>query len=246
MTVLQLPENYRCPPEVIDLANSLLAHNTSHSADKQILKARKQANREEPIRLRAFQSFSDEAEWIASDIARRDLPTRALCVVLARARKLLEEILGKLTEKGVSAYLAVRKDEWTSVPMQLLHAWLRLANARQDRDQLRRVCKSFYAVEGIDLEVKDIISAAATYEGDYLRTFAIVALSRTELESATRVFVGQSLLKLADCLNHRAFVTDCFAWFDHLVDAQVTPGDASSNLRRWSETFKKRTNITLA
>jgi DNA helicase II / ATP-dependent DNA helicase PcrA len=37
--------------------------------------------------------------------------------------------------------------------------------------------------------------------------------------------VGQSLFKLADRLDHRAFIADCFAWFDHLVDGQVTAGD---------------------
>jgi DNA helicase-2/ATP-dependent DNA helicase PcrA len=41
MAVIQLPENYRCPPEVIDLANKLIVHNISRTVDKLELKARK-------------------------------------------------------------------------------------------------------------------------------------------------------------------------------------------------------------
>jgi DNA helicase-2/ATP-dependent DNA helicase PcrA len=189
MEVFQLPENYRCPPAVIDLANRLISHNISRSSEKEALRARKQLNSAEAIRVREFPSFDQEAEWIADDIAGRTVSDRARCVVLARARRLLEDILAKLTEKGVSAYLAVRKDDWASSPMRLMHSLLRLANARQDRNQLRRVCKSFYAVEGVDLAVKDIISTAATYEGDYLRAFGTVALARRELEPETVDFL---------------------------------------------------------
>jgi DNA helicase-2/ATP-dependent DNA helicase PcrA len=226
MSVLQLPENYRCPPEVIDLANSLIAHNVSRSADKQALRARKRITGQQHIRLKSFRQFGDEAEWIANDIAARDLPARARCVVLARARKLLEEILAKLEKRGVSAYLAVRKDEWASAPMRLLHSCLRLANARQDRDQLRRVCKSFYAVEGIDLDVKDIVSAAASYEGDYLRAFTTSALKREAVDLATREFLEHSLPKLADRLDYASFMAESFLWFDHLVDTQSNAHNA--------------------
>ena len=43
MHVLQLPANYRCPPEVIVLANRLIRHNLDRAADKQPLYAMKQA-----------------------------------------------------------------------------------------------------------------------------------------------------------------------------------------------------------
>ena len=41
MAVLQLPENYRCPPEVIDIANELIEYNLDRSPDKERLLAHK-------------------------------------------------------------------------------------------------------------------------------------------------------------------------------------------------------------
>ena len=41
MQVIQLPENYRCPPEVIELANNLIHHNADRAADKKPLSAHK-------------------------------------------------------------------------------------------------------------------------------------------------------------------------------------------------------------
>jgi DNA helicase-2/ATP-dependent DNA helicase PcrA len=225
MEVLQLPENYRCPPAVIDLANRLIAYNINRSTNKQALRALKQPSNTDPVRLRAFEAFDQEAAWIADDIASRDPSDRARCVVLARARKLLEEILIKLAERGVPAYLAVRKDDWATSPIRLMHSLLRLANARQDRDQLRRVCKSFYAIEGIDLAVRDIVSAAATYEGDYLRAFRIAALARRDLEPATVIFLERSVLKLSDRLEYRSFIAESFAWFDKLRSSNSSSSD---------------------
>ncbi|MGN6888055.1 UvrD-helicase domain-containing protein, partial [Neisseria sp. P0014.S008] len=34
LTTIQLPENYRCPSKVVELANSLILHNSERSPDK--------------------------------------------------------------------------------------------------------------------------------------------------------------------------------------------------------------------
>jgi DNA helicase-2/ATP-dependent DNA helicase PcrA len=171
MDVLQLPANYRCPPKVIELANSLIVHNAGRSGGKQPLQATKPANGQHAVRLMKFASFDKEAEWVAQDIAQRDAKEKSRCVVLARTRKLLEQAVEALEVSGVPAYLAMRKDEFVSAPMRWLHAILRLANAPQDREQLRRACKAFYALEGIQLDANDVASSAATVEGSFLSCF---------------------------------------------------------------------------
>ena len=44
MRVLQLPENYRCPPAVVELANSLIKHNSGRDPGKTELTAHKNPN----------------------------------------------------------------------------------------------------------------------------------------------------------------------------------------------------------
>ncbi|MCL4541998.1 MAG: ATP-dependent helicase [Chloroflexi bacterium] len=237
MSVLQLPQNYRCPAAVIDLANRLILHNVSRSDGKQALQAYKQPTEANPIRHCEFNTFDDEADWIAGDIAARPLSERSLCVILARTRRTLQTIVDQLTSRGIQAHLAVRKDDWVSAPLRLLHSLLRLANTRQDHIQLRRTCRSFYDIEGINLKIDDIVAAAVTYDGDYLRSFATLALARTELESTTRRFLDSSLSKLMDRLDHKGFIADCFAWLDQVVNAETTNGfsEYDSEKQVWNE-----------
>lgn len=218
MDVLQLPENYRCPPEVINVANKLIQHNLSHDPNKPTLIAHKQSGESNVIRLKDFVSVEEEANWVASDIAQRPKESLCTCVVLARTRRILERILQALESQNVQGYLAMRKDEFISSPMVWLHAMLRLANARQDSEQLRRICKSFFDLEGINLIVGDIVSDSAAMEGDYLRAWQRAALQQEQLNPRTEEILRESVPKLADRLDFQAFIEDSFAWFEKLPD----------------------------
>ena len=224
MRTLQLPENYRCPPDVVDIANKLIAHNLSRDVNKADLIANRSNSQGGVVRVRAFASFDEEADWVASEIARLDGAARADCVVLARTRKLLERVIEALESHGLKGHLEIRKNEFVSGPMIWLHAMLRLANARQDREQLRRVCKSFFGLEGISLAVGDVIADAAAEEGDYLRAWQRMALRRDGLEPETRDLLEQAVTGLADRLDFRSFVEASFRWFDGLP-GRLPPGD---------------------
>lgn len=219
MKLLQLPENYRCPAAVVELANKLIAHNFGRFAEKALLKAHKDLTDTSVVNLYQFEEFPEEADWVATDIAGRDPHSRSKCVVLARTKKLLEQVLDALHEHGVDGYMAARKNEFESASLQWLHSVLRLANARTSREHLRRVCKAFFTLEGIDLNVRDIISHASAEEEDYLRSWAAAALNRSELSSATRGLLEDSILPvLADRLDFWRFQDDAFQWLDALPD----------------------------
>lgn len=213
MSVVQLPANYRCPPSVIDLANKLIAHNVSRSADKDHLVALKNASGE-AVRLGRFPDFESEAAWVASDIASRPPADRQRCVVLARTRKTLEKAVEHLGHQNIPAYLAMRKDEFVSAPMRWLHAALRLANNSQDREQVQRLAKAFYILEGIQIDAAAVVTNAKAFEGSTLRAFVDLALRRESLIGATRVYLEAALPPLTDRLDFRAFCQASFPWFD--------------------------------
>lgn len=224
--VRQLPENYRCPPKVIALANALIARNQDRSPGKEALTARKTADLDGALRLLRFGSFFEEASWVAEDIGTRPPAARARCVVLARARRLLTEVIARLEDRGIAAHLATRKDEFASEPMRWVHGVLRLANARQDRVHLRRVCKAFFAIEGINLDALDVASAAiAGHDGDFLRAFVAAALARPELHPQTKALLEGSLSRLLDRLEFRGFLLDAFAWIESALAVAVPSGN---------------------
>ena len=225
MDVLQLPESYRCPPEVVNIANKLIQRNLNRDPNKATLTAHKQSSESNVIRLKDFVSVDEEANWVASDIAQRPKESLCMCVVLARTRRILERILQALESQNVQGYLAMRKDEFISSPMVWLHAMLRLANARQDGEQLRRVCKSFFDLKGINLIVRDIMSDSAAKEGDYLRAWQRAALQQKQLNPKTKEILCESVPKLADKLDFWAFIEDSFAWFEKLPDIGFVSDD---------------------
>jgi DNA helicase-2/ATP-dependent DNA helicase PcrA len=229
VAVLQLPENYRCPPKVVEAANNLINYNLTRDFDKAAPIAHKSgSDGRSVIRVENFECFEDEADWVANDIGSKRAAKQSDCVVLARTRRLLEPVVGALEAKGIDAYIALRKDEFLSNQMVWLHSVLRLANARQDREQLRRVCKSFFDLAGINLQVRDIISDAAAADGDYLRTWQRTALSRQQLDAGTRTFLNEFAPTLSEKLDFRTFVRAAFDWFEELPDVGPQSNDNES------------------
>ena len=215
MELHQLPENYRCPAEVVALANRLIKHNFDRYAGKGDLRAHKKFSNSSAARVFVFNDFDAEAAWVADSIAKSAPEFRAKCVVLARTRKLLEQVVDALEEKGVRGYLAARKNEFEGAPLQWLHSTLRLANSRTSRAHLRSVCKAFYSIEGVDLNVRDIVSHASAKDIDFLRSWAELALTRQELASHTRQFIKGALLSdLVDRLDFWKFQKAAFAWLN--------------------------------
>ena len=221
MKMLQLPQNYRCPAPVVEFANNLIVHNFGRSEEKVALTAYKGVSDPSVVRLQRFEQFSTEADWVAKDIARRSPQDQAGCVILARTKRLLEQIVDALDAHGISGYLAVRKNEFETPPLQWLHSILRLANSRGSRENLRKVCKAFYAVEGIHLDVRDVISFASTEGGDYLRGWSLKVLERSELSKEARQFIEASLVPdLLDRLDFWSLQNTVFSsWLDNLPDA---------------------------
>lgn len=242
MHLLQLPENYRCPADVVELANNLIAHNFGRFAEKGVLTAHKKASETAVINIQNFDTFAEEADWVACSIAARPSDARARCVVLARTKKLLEQVIEALEENGIAGYLAARKNEFESASIQWLHSVLRLANSRSSREHLRRVCKAFFTLEGIDLNIKDIISQASTEDGDYLRGWVEAALSRTGLSECTRHFLQTSMPILSERLDFWRFQDDAFVWLDGLPDTAPDTEGIFDEYQEEKETWNQLVN----
>ncbi len=217
--VLQLPENYRCPPPVVVLANKLIVNNFGRYADKHLLTANKSPGTDDAVALRRFETFDLEAAAVASQISQLTPSEKSETVVLARTKKVLEKMVMSLEEAGVPAYLATRKNEFESPPLQWLHSILRLANTRGRADYLRSLCKSFFTLEGINIDPGEIVTLASAEEEDYLRSWASVVLSHDGLSREARSLIENSIIpKLADRLLFWDFVADAFDWLDRLPD----------------------------
>ena len=209
---IQLPENYRCPPIVIELANSLISKNLNRSAGKKPLKAVKKDEHEDVLRINRFNTIEDEVKWISTDIVQRAQKDIEGCVVLARTKKLLDFVGTELTNAGVPVYFAARKDEFKSAPLRMLHSVLRLANAQEDKQSVARLCKSFYELEGILIEQSDVFSRASADGLDFLRAWLEEVKLRQALEKETLTLLSIGIKPLLTSLNFRAFASSLLHW----------------------------------
>lgn len=237
MTVYELPENYRCPSDVVKMANSLIVNNPGHHKAESI--ACKPSGR---VRVMTFDTAEEEVDWIVQDIAKMPADSRRNCAILARTRKTLKQVAAALEARGIRAHLYARKDEFANERMVWLHSVIRLANSRQDTEQLRRVCKSFSILEGVDLITPNIVFDATTRDDDYLCAWLRVAL-REDLDTPTRSFLEESIPKLIDRLDVESFVSDCFAWFEQRQKVEPAPDYAEYCEERnaWDTLVKEAT-----
>ena len=241
MNVVQLPANYRCPPEVVALANKLIRHNLSRMADKEPLLAVKTGEGKKVIHLQPpFATIDEELEWVANDIAEQHVGQTGNCVLLARTRRVLELAVKKIQNRGIKASLTIRKSEFTSAPFRWLHALLRLANARSDKEQLRRLCKSFFELEGIDLDIQEIVADAARFNGDFLRCWFETARIREGVEQNTLALLQKGQRQIVDRLDVLGFNNSAFLWFEEQnkkLDPRVIDGfaDYADEKAIWDE-----------
>ena len=121
--LFQLVENRRCPPAVVQAANSLIVHNGDRTPGKAALVAMR-ATDHAAISYRAFASDQDEAEGVAREVFSAGARSWGKTAVLARTRTQLVLILKALHEAGVKAAIATRRDRFMSPQFGWLHACL--------------------------------------------------------------------------------------------------------------------------
>ena len=233
MAVIQLPQNYRCPKEVIDLANRLIAHNLDRAADKQQLTTTREAGSTKVVRLPpAFANLSEEVAWVREDILSKTEVERLKCVILARTKKLLEAAVEDFQKHGLPAHISVKKNEFQSAPFRWLHASLRLANARTDREQLRRVCKSFFELEGINTRVEDVAAQAPLNASDFLRAWFESVNQNAALSAPAKIMLEKLRANLLERANFLAFATSSLEWFEQLEQQpNAVPAEAFADYR---------------
>ena len=226
MQVIQLPDSYRCPPEVIELANRLIRFNLERSAIKEPLRSAVPAGRADSIRVRRFPDHLAEMASIADDMRCRALrPTE--CVVLGRSAKLVESAAEALRHAVLVPYLIKRKQDFYSPPLRFVQAALRLAIAPRQSDQMRIMCKAFFDLTGIDVRVEDTEAEGEAHGGSLLRGF----LEVTEGECAGTMYSARLLEalrdKLVERLAYREFVDAVFEWYHD----RVRPNEVSTKQR---------------
>ena len=236
MQVIQLPQSYRCPAAVIELANNLIRYNLDRSSSKAALTAAGSASCSDPVHIRRFRDQSREVDWVAADIREQDRPGDS--VVLARSTKLLESVAGALRSAGLVAYLRRSKHDLESAPMRFACAALRLAIGPREIDQLQVMCKAFFDLTGIEVRAERTEAEGDARGGSLLRGFLEVVAT----DSKTAGLVDALRDRLLDHLQYLEFVDAVIAWYRNDGPRRTPDGfedDAEEEFAIWKELRQK-------
>jgi DNA helicase-2/ATP-dependent DNA helicase PcrA len=248
LNVIQLPENYRCPPEIIEMANLLIAHNQTRSSNKKPLKAKKISDNSEVVSAVCFQDEDEEVNDIVSVIQKKQWSYDD-CVVMARTTKLLEKAANSLKKNGISSYLMKRKNEFESPAVVWMYSILRLALSRHDYEFLRRVCSAWRLLTNITIEIDEVETQAAIDKGDFLRSWVSLAMNTTTDEKLSNI-----LFQIQEQLVDRVNFLDLLQlfWKTRQTDGDLENDDLEmEELKTWEELHESllaeysQENITL-
>jgi len=214
--VLQLPMNYRCPLEVVELANNLIKNNFLRTHDKQPLIAFRVGDNEERIRLIEFGTDREEAAGIVQDIQERHTGNYGSVVVLARTRRLLELAENALQQNGVPAIISQRKSDFESTPLVWLHAALKLVNDKTDFKSLEALCGTFYQFGKVYIVPEDVLDHSPISELGYLQNWILMAKQRAQDKSLIKLLEMTTTL-LINRRDYKAFSKNVFDWVDEQI-----------------------------
>ena len=159
--VVQLPTNFRCPPRIVEAANRLVVYNAARVAQKRPARAAEGSAAlpdEDQVQCREFPTDRDEAAGLACEIARLDARARGRTAVLARNKWLLEQIRAALVQRGVSAIMAARRDDFVTPQMRWLVACLRQIHRPLDRRNMAVLVETFNCLTPAPLDADMLAS----------------------------------------------------------------------------------------
>lgn len=249
---IQLPLNYRCPPEIIKLANNLISHNFLRTANKKPLEPFRHSSGQEIIRLlSSFQDLNLEASGIAKDIKQRHLNNLGSVAVLARNRKLLEIVKEALCDEGMSAVILHRKDNFESTPFKWLYAILDLASRAQNQISLESVCGTFAQLTQIEVDKDEVIRNATIANDSYLQQW-INIIKRRSVDEITREIIDKTFRFLVQGRDFISYIKFAKEWFKVLAgktqgNAEVSMDEAFASyleeLSVWNDLVKEITSL---
>jgi DNA helicase-2/ATP-dependent DNA helicase PcrA len=241
---MQLPVNYRCPAEIVELSNRLINHNFGRFKGKAPAAAGRPPSSGDAVRLLpAYDNFQAEASGVADEFAAL-ASIEGICV-LARRNALLGPVSEALTGRNVDCVVLQRKAEFQTPPLVWLHSCLRLAADRQDDESFRSLCGAFVALTGLQLD-PDEIAAEAFAAGKDLFS----AWQRTVAELYPEPDFARALHQLSH-LGNRDLIGEAVgavkAWLQHLSESSGSTdsglsspsNDAGEEWIAWSSLYNE-------
>jgi DNA helicase-2/ATP-dependent DNA helicase PcrA len=247
--LIQLVENRRCPPEIVQAANNLIKHNADRTPGKASLIATR-PHVGTAIERRVFAKDSDEAAEIAREIASKEPTVWGKTAILGRTRNILESVLNALHENGVKAAIATRRDQFISPQFVWLESCLDQVLRPTDRQVFSAMTNAANRVARTDFDPALLAVEAEANGNSYVEYWA-ASMKAAGDPTATRM-ADLALGVIQSRSKWKQVVRESLAWLPSTVgEAHGVVTDAADDRAAWeiaerAITAEKGGNIDLA
>lgn len=149
-SIIHLPLNYRCPEKIVYISNKLMMQNELRLG---IFQPNKSCSSKGEVKVSKFDTFENEVSGVVDNILKHHLEELGQVTILARRKKLLDEVVKELNERNVAYRLYSRKDKFISAPLVWLNAILHLFNSPNRERSMKAVIGSFNQMANLDIEL---------------------------------------------------------------------------------------------
>lgn len=229
--LIQLYQNFRCPAEVVNIANKLIAHNSGRTENKRPLEAMKVMDdvNNQHIFTKAYNDFNEEVVGVVNLIVqiKQNYPSESICV-LARTNRLLEKAFDIAVSNNINCSKSKRKDEFEMPYVLLIYDMLKLANHRNDDKTLMQILALIQTITGNSINHENIILQAEVEDGDLLKVLCCNIQGVFE----DNAFEKSIILNLCEGKSFMTYINDAFQWTDtHINNVR----DQETREQLWSE-----------
>lgn len=229
--LMQLVENRRCPSQIVQAANNLIAYNSDRTPGKEPL-IPALPNVGTAIVLREYPTDSEEANSVATEIADLDPSGWGQTVVLGRTRAILQPVLDALRNAGVNSSLPTRRERFVSPQFIWLHSCLELALRSMDKRKFTEMVGVANRVANAELDAAALAASAESDNVSYLEHWASAA-KNSDNDTLIRLAEFASKLVQSRVGWHR-IVSDALEWLP-TTDAvhESVVGDVEEDKAAW-------------
>ena len=235
--LIQLVENRRCPPEIIQAANNLISNNSERTPDKEPLIATL-PSKGPAVFVRTFATDLDESEGVAKEFAVKGEQYWRTTAILGRTRAILQPLQKVLSDLGVNAYISTRRGRFVSAQYLWLHSCLDLSLRPTDRRMLISMTSAANRVAGIELDAAMVRAEADSLNASYLETWARSAKKCDNQVAAQLADFGLSLVNART--SWRQTVSEAIEWLSQapgITDALVN--DVAEDRAAWETAVRE-------
>jgi DNA helicase-2/ATP-dependent DNA helicase PcrA len=229
--LIQLVENRRCPPQIVQAANNLIQHNAERTPGKAPLVSTR-PDEGPVITQRVFATDEEEASGIAAEISSAGSGTWGKTAVLARTRAILQPLLGALRTNCVKASIAVRRDRFISPQFVWLQACLDQSLRPNDRHIFVTMVDAANRIAGTEFDAA-MLAAEGDAAGNSFAEYWAVTASTSGNPVAARL--AEFVLRIVQSrAAWRAILKEALAWLPETAGgANGVVTDAADDKAAW-------------